>query len=1069
MKTLSKFLVLLFSTIALYSQQTTTLSITPAMFQSLLRLEDGLETRLTVPLPSLGNKVAILSRFRITDAGTAFQIMTDSGIVNAPPYQSVHLKGAIQGYPNSFVVLSIFDGWAIGRITLELENSKTRDSIDSSESGIRHSASGISYSISPQSSAPYAPLIIASESLLARPAPWNCATDDSKAKDARSKESELGQATIIRSIKVALEGDNGYLADHGNNVTTATQYAEAVFAHSSSIYQRDVNVTLYIGSILIWTATDPYTGTNTNTLLTQFENYWRANRTNVDRDLAQLLSGINDIGGIANLDGICSNQNGYSVAGTNNNIVYPRTTYAWDTDVTSHEIGHNIGSPHTHSCTWAPPIDSCYFAEGNCYSTRKAVLGTIMSYCHLYTFGTELRFHSRVATLMNQKLNNANCVNTSNLLTVSAGTDSTICNGSSKKLNGTYTDGTAPVSITWSPTTNMTGSNTLTPTVSPTTTTSYVIEVRDAYNAFARDTVVVTVKPKLVLDIPASASFCRGTVLTVTATVTSGTAPITYRWTGWRIDTTTLTPSVTLIPETSTRLYLNATDANGCTAKDSLDIWVFDQVEMSLTQVDTVACNGTTIQLVSTVQKGTPPYVFTWTANGVLLPTMGSTLTTTIDTATLYRVVVRDINNCTDTAQTFIALTNQKFTLAPKTVPMPQLPACESEFEMWITVKNTGKDPIVINRVKGGKIYTTSRDLPFTLLPGVSHQMPVLCKVPPGDILDTVRVISEQCGRVETVIVSGIRDKIGVTPDTGLTTAIPKLYCATGQVRSVVFDVNNATNFDANITSVYSRWFKKNSSSITPKNLTRKSLTSVNIVLDVPAPPGAVLDTLDVHYRSTGCEGTFVVPILIETTVPDLNMPGSINFGLVSSAQGGIVTRDLNITPEIAPIQSVMVTDVTVSGPFTTTFTAPTQLDHNVPHLETVSFDPSSITQSGVIRGEVAFVLDSCSTPYKVALEVTATIVGVDDDLNNSEQVFVRAGSGSMQVKGMSGRVLLTDVRGVVVYSLNVVAGDIVDMASISNGFYALSLTDSNRTFTCSFLLMDSIIHGESRGFAIDM
>lgn len=163
------------------------------------------------------------------------------------------------------------------------------------------------------------------------------------------------------------------------NTQNVTDFITALFNSFSTIYANE-NIGMKLNGTYIWTSADPY-----NNSLDTFSN----RRRNFGANLAMLISTTGG-GGVAWLNSICSSSDQYRHAFcgaiTSSGSAVP--TYSWPVEVTTHETGHNLGSPHTHACAWNgnnTAIDGCGpkagYSEG-CDGPIPAK-GTIMSYCHL--------------------------------------------------------------------------------------------------------------------------------------------------------------------------------------------------------------------------------------------------------------------------------------------------------------------------------------------------------------------------------------------------------------------------------------------------------------------------------------------------------------------------------------------------------------------------------------------------------------------------------------------------------------------------------------------------------------
>ncbi len=388
-------------------------SINPAVFDQVSLANHPTILVDRVQLNNRQQGTLALKRFDVLSPGARVVAGTAKGdlVVDLP--RALFYTGSVKEIPGSFVYLALFRDYCTGYIE-----------IPSGNEGIRR------YTIAPLSiqDGQSATMAIYDEfdalmrnGMLGGAGHWGCGAEDLPEyqpavdqvfKEAKrsSKSSRRVQGNDMLVAQIALEGDSAFYAAHNRNLSRAMHYALTVMGAASAIYQRDVNVALQVPYLRVWTGGDPYPGSTSSILLSQFRNYWNANMNGVSRTVAQLMSTSSIGGGIAYVNVLCSSSTGYAVLGMNNNVTYPSTAYVWDTDVTAHETGHNFGSPHTHSCLWEPAIDSCYTAEGTCFSSTRPRVGTIMSYCHLTQFGTQLYMHPRVADLVRSKAEMASCI-----------------------------------------------------------------------------------------------------------------------------------------------------------------------------------------------------------------------------------------------------------------------------------------------------------------------------------------------------------------------------------------------------------------------------------------------------------------------------------------------------------------------------------------------------------------------------------------------------------------------------------------------------------------------------------
>jgi hypothetical protein len=135
------------------------------------------------------------------------------------------------------------------------------------------------------------------------------------------------------------------------------------------IYERDVKVHLKLNYMRLRSGTDPWTSADTGTALDELQTYWLTPSNampNTSNDIVHLVSGKGPSGGVAYIAAACNSTYHFGVSQVNGAFNVSNPGGIWDVLVFTHELGHNVGSEHTHC--YNPPLDHCYSGEQGCYS-----------------------------------------------------------------------------------------------------------------------------------------------------------------------------------------------------------------------------------------------------------------------------------------------------------------------------------------------------------------------------------------------------------------------------------------------------------------------------------------------------------------------------------------------------------------------------------------------------------------------------------------------------------------------------------------------------------------------------
>ena len=332
-------------------------------------------------------------------------------------------------------------------------------------------------------------------------------------------------------------------------------------------------------------------------------------------------------------------------------------TYLWSNGVTQQVVMNAAPGPYTVTVTDAagcvavrtinvpdaPPFDIT--AVGSNPTTCGAINGTatvnIDQGIGPFTFlwsngGTTQTITGLAAGTYTVTVTNGNdCIETASTtlvappdVFVSITAPPILCPGSTDGvLTANVSGGTAPFMYNWS-----TGATT--PSISGAGPGFYSVIVTDANGCTDIANVTIQAAPAVTFTLSGTTTVCgAGNTGSAFATPTGGTAPFTFLW-----NTGATTSSVSGLAEGT--YTVTVTDANGCSATQSIFIDVVDDSDVLVTGTGTLCPGENTGSATANPSGGSAPYTFNWN-NGATTQTISGLSPGT------YTVVVTDANGCT--------------------------------------------------------------------------------------------------------------------------------------------------------------------------------------------------------------------------------------------------------------------------------------------------------------------------------------------------------------------------------------------------------------------------------------
>ncbi len=392
------------------------------------------EFSLTLPTGH-GNETMTLQMRRSAIFAAGFKVYASSNPRTPYDYKGgLHFHGVVEGDPQSKVAISVFDNEVMGLIITH-EGNYNLGKLKNSDRG--H-------------------ILYLDRDLLQKPG-FDCGTEDDH-RGYTEAEISATEKDAGDCITVYVEVDKT-VTDNKGGVANAANYVIGAFNQNVLIYNAE-SISMSISEMFVWNTPDPYSGPSAGSYLSQFKTHTGA----FNGDLGHLVAMVNNGGIAAGFSGICNPDTDESLCYSGILDFYQNVpVFSFTVMILAHEMGHLIGSRHTHACVWNgnnTAIDGCAgYVEtdvANCpLPGSPAGGGTIMSYCHNDPVGVNfsLGFGLQPGNVIRNTVANATCLGKScdgcdvEITNVSS-TNETCPNANNGSITVTATTSNGPLTYT---------------------------------------------------------------------------------------------------------------------------------------------------------------------------------------------------------------------------------------------------------------------------------------------------------------------------------------------------------------------------------------------------------------------------------------------------------------------------------------------------------------------------------------------------------------------------------------------------------------------------------------------